>query len=534
MTRTSATLCAVVCACVASSSVTARTSRDARDKVATPAAPPPPRDVVVDAEVAPLLGDALKAIANDPALTGARLGVAVYDVDDDRMLVESGADQLINPASNAKLVTAAAALGLLGPDYRWKTEYYANGRLADGVLIGDLVVKGFGDPSVVTERLQAVADRLYLAGVRRITGQIIVDDTVFDRVREAAGWELEDAPDRAYAAPVGAVSLNYNAIGVAIRPGTNGAPAVVELEPNVEYATLEAQVATGRWTRRLNVASKEDKLTTRVIVDGELGVREPPRRIYRRVYDPARYFGSALVHFLQARGVSVKHRVATGAVPAGSVLVHVDESPSLSRVVSDLNHYSNNFIAETIVKTIALERRGAPATFADGLAEMRGFLARDVGIVEGSYVLGNGSGLNDVNRIAAKDVVRLLDWVDARYDVAPDFVASLAVAGTQGTIRHRMREGPAERRVRAKTGTLRGVSALSGYVVAPNDRVLAFSILVEGYGHDVRVSQIWAIQDQIVEALATDGQSFVPTTVPDATDAVALSAVVEAQPGGNP
>jgi D-alanyl-D-alanine carboxypeptidase/D-alanyl-D-alanine-endopeptidase (penicillin-binding protein 4) len=507
-------------------------ARGSREKPA--AAPVVVREVKTDATLSPLAQEALKAVLNDPALAGARVGVMVYDVDDDRVLVETGADTLINPASNAKLVTAAAALGVLGADYRWKTEYFTSGRIKDGVLVGDLAVKGHGDPSVVNERLQAVADRIFLAGIRRITGDILVDDTAFDGVGEASGWELEDAPDRAYAAPVGALSLNYNSIGVAYRPTVRGQAAAIELEPPVEYATLEAAVTTSNYTRRFNVGTTADKLTTRVIVDGELGGREPPRRIYRRIYHPSRYFGSALVKFLQQRGVDVKHRVVPSAVPPGASLLLVDESPALSRVVADLNHYSNNFIAETIVKTIGLEQRGAPATFKAGLAEMRAFLAREVGIVEGSYVLGNGSGLNDVNRFTARDVVKLLDYVDAHYDVAPDFVASLAVAGTQGTIRHRMRDGPAERRVRAKTGTLRGVSALSGYVVDPRDKLLAFSILVEGYGNDVRVAQIWTIQDQIVEALASDGESFAPADEATAADAVALTAVAEPQPGGNP
>ncbi len=511
------------------------------DESAPIAAAVPDRQVEVSPELPVLAQEALLAILQDEALQGAEMSFMVYDVETDQVLASADPDRLINPASNAKLVTTAAALSILGPEYRWRTEYYVTGPVQNGVLDGDLVVKGYGDPTVVNERLARVANEIYLAGIRKIKGRVLVDDSFFDRDMEAKGWELEEAPDRAYAAPVSALSLNFNAIGINIVPGKKGTLATVELDPPVSTARVEGQVTTGRWVRYLRVGTAEDKPrgTTLVEVSGEVGYRDRARRIYRRVYDPPRYFGAALVSFLQRRGVWVRDRVVPKKLPPGARLVYVDQSPRLTKVISDLNHYSNNFIAETVVKTLGAETTKKPGTFADGLARVRRFLQQNVGFPAEGYVYGNGSGLNDVNRVTARQIVQLLDHMHESFELGTEFKSSLAVAGTQGTIRHRMKDGPAERRLRAKTGTLRGVSALSGYVVDPRNRVLAFSILVQGYASDVRVSQIWEIQNHIGEALASDGASWERPEAPETerNPAVAvLSSAEEAEPekGGNP
>lgn len=483
------------------------------------------RPVTVDKRVSPMLKRALIGIMQDEALEGAEVSFAVASMADGQLLAASDPDRKINPASNAKMPTAAAALALLRPEFRFKTEYYTRGRVKDGVLWGDLVVKGYGDPSVVSERLMRVANEIYLLGIERIRGAIVIDDTYFDNNQEARGWELEENPDRAYAAPVSAVNLNFNAIGVHIRPGAKGEMATVQLDPPVAAATLEGEVETKRWARRLRIYSKADSNGTLIQVSGAVGYRDRPRRWYRRVYDPSKYFGSALAYFLRQRGVRVRDRIVKAPVPPGSRLIHIDFSPRLTRVVSDLNHYSNNFVAETLVKTIAAETTGKPGSFKVGLQLVAEYLENELGFKRGSFVYGNGSGLNDVNRFTSRQLVRLMHVLANDFEIGPEFVNSLAVAGTQGTIGFRMRDGPAERRLRAKTGTLRGVSALSGYVVAPNNEVLAFSILSQGFKGPT--SSIWNVQNAIGEALASGGATYIPVADDNAP-------AVSAAPGGSP
>lgn len=494
---------------------TALRSEIPAEKTPPAAAPERVREVRVNEQVNGRLRGALESILNEAAIQEAEVSFMATSLDDGVVIAESNADALINPASNVKLVTAAAALDILKPEYRFKTEYYVKGVLKGGVLYGDLVVKGYGDPTVTNERLIRVANELYLYGIERITGSIIVDASYFDEETEAKGWELEEAPDRAYAAGVGALSFNYNAIAVYVRPGDPGKPAVVRLDPPVEAATLDGEVTTGRWRGVTHVMSKHDRATgnTLVQVSGAVGHRDSPRRIYRRMWDPAYYFGSGLVAYLQQRGVKVRHRVIKGTVPEGARLVLVDRSPMLTDIVGDLNHYSNNFVAESLVKAISKKAPGAeeedrPGNFKDGLAMVRDFLERKVGFQPGTYVYENGSGLNDVNRLSARQIIQLLSYMRRDFETGTEFVTSLAVAGTRGTINFRMRDTVAQRRLRAKTGTLRGVSALSGYVEDPAGGTIAFAILVQGYKGPV--SPIWDVQNKIGLALASAGESWTP------------------------
>lgn len=483
---------------------------------------PPPRTLTSSTELPAAVRDKIAAALNDQELDGADVGFVVTDLDTGAVLAESGADALINPASNDKMITSAAALSTLKPEYRFKTEYFVQGVLKDGTLNGNLVVKGYGDPSVVSERLVRVANELYLFGIEKITGDVVVDDSWFDGDEEARGWEQEDAPDRAYAAPVNALMVNYNAVAVYVRPASRaGQPAVVQVDPPCERVTIRGQVLTEAVGRGVRLSADKDVderagksapgKGTVLTIEGTVGLRDSPDRLYRRVYDPSLHFGSTLTTFLRQRGVDVKHSVVRGTVPAGARLVLVDKSPPLRDVVATLNHYSNNVIAEALVKAMGAEVFGAPGTFDHGLAVGRQYLEQKVGLQPGSYLYENGSGLNDVNRFTARQLVQLVRAVSADYEIATEWFTSLAVAGTQGTISHRMKDTPAMRHLRAKTGTLRGVSALSGTVVQPSGNVVAFSILTQGYKKGAPA--VWKVQTQIGAALASDG-----TWEPDSKD----------------
>jgi len=310
----------------------------------------------------------------------------------------------------------------------------------------------------------------------------------------------------------------------------------VKVDPPCEAVRLEGGVVTEKFGRGLRIVSEDAKDgTTLLTVEGAIGARESPFRIYRRVWDPTTYFGSTLVVLLQQRGVKVQHRLTKGPVPAGARLVLVDKSPMLTEVVADLNHYSNNFIAETLVKAMGAATGGEPGSFEMGLVAARAFLEEKVGLQPGSYTYQNGSGLNEANLFTARHVVQLLTYMSRSFETSTEFTASLAVAGTQGTIGHRMRETPAERRLRAKTGTLSGVSALSGYVVQPAGDVVAFSILSQGYKKGVR--PVWQVQNRIGTSFASNGEwNPRDEEEEEAGDAVSQAAptFVETAKGGAP
>lgn len=456
---------------------------------------------LLDPEVREVVGRAL----SHPALRGSRIGVHAVSLTTGAVLLRKNSQLLLNPASNAKLATSAAALSLLGPEYRFNTIYAGDGEVEGRQLRGNLYVQGRGDPTVTTERLLNVVHELRLLGIEKIEGRVVVDDSYFDDQREAKGWEQEDG-DRTYLAPTGALSLNHNTVEVYVRPGAyEGAPAQVLVDPPSDYVDLDSNVVTTRWETQIYMRSWERGGKNVVRLGGRIGTDQGPKRIARRAADPGLHFGSALAGVLNAAGIKVSTAVRRGWMPDRARTLYIDRSPRLAEIVDELNKWSNNFIAEQLIKVLGAEVAGKPGSFAHGLAAVHGFLEAEVGFSAGAYVCENGSGLNDVNRYTPEQITRLLTYMYQHPEAGAEYITSLGVAGAQGTIASRLRHTAAERRLRAKTGTLSNVSALSGYVTTAEGEVVAFSIMINGI--QGRVRPVLEVQDMIGEALALNGSS---------------------------
>jgi len=453
------------------------------------------------------LKEELDAIVARTALSGARAGILVESIDLGDVVYARSPDDLFNPASNVKLFTAAAALAVLGPEFRFETEFFTG---PGARLAPNLYVRGKGDPTLVTERLWAIAGELSHLGLDRV-GDLVLDDSYFDDARFGPGYDQEQS-DRAYLAPTGALSLDFNAVAIHVSPGEAvGAPGRVRLEPPSDFLQLENHTVTApvRALRRITVSSQAQGGHQRVAVEGKvpLGRRQV---LYRRIEDPPAFFGQTLRRLLELRGVKVSGRVRRGPIPTGATLLHVAESDSLAEVVRRLEKHSNNFMAEQILKTLGAEVSGPPGTWPKGVAAVEDFLA-EAGIPRGSYLMKNGSGLNDANRFSARQTVALLREMWRRFPLMAEFVGALPVAGRDGTIRWRMEGTAAAGHLRAKTGTLEGVSSLSGYVETRGGEHLAFAILVND-GAGLGPAAMRAI-DELGTALAAAGSSE-PTEAP--------------------
>jgi D-alanyl-D-alanine carboxypeptidase/D-alanyl-D-alanine-endopeptidase (penicillin-binding protein 4) len=355
----------------------------------------------------------------------------------------------------------------------------------------------------VTERLWAIAGDLAHLGIRRV-GDVVVDDSWFDRERQGPGFDQETG-DKSYLAPAGAASLNWNTIAVHVGPGDRrGGKARVELEPASDLFDVDVRATTvapgGR--RRLVVSSTQVGARQRIVVEGRIPQGSRLQTVWRRIDDPALYLGSTLRRLLELRGVKFAGKVRSGTVPAGARLVHVSQSESLGEIVRRLNKTSNNFVAEQLLKTLGAQVKGAPGTWPKGVEAVEEFLA-EVGIPRGAYVMKNGSGLNDTNRFSARQLVTLLRAMWGQFPLHAEYVVSLPVAGRDGTIRWRMEGTEAEGRLRAKTGTLENVTTLSGYVETAGHRTLAFAILVNDLPG--RASGAVRSVDAIGAALAASG-----------------------------
>ncbi len=446
--------------------------------------------------------------------TRARVGIAVLDVDSGRLLYGKNDVAPLNIASNVKLFTTAAALALLGPEYRFKTVLSAE-RGADRSEYKNLYLRGYGDPSLSTEDLWKLTLELSSRGIKRIKGDIIIDDSFFDDQRVGPAFEQKNQ-DNAYRAPQGAVSLNYNAVGIRVQPGGgDGQPPRVALDPQSAYFVISNEARTvqsGRTSLVVEASEEKDappgRERTVIRVRGTIRASDSGQDFNKRVAHPDLYAGATLLELLTRRGIQVGGKVSRGTAPPTALLVDSHYSQPLGVLARNINKHSNNFMAEQVLKSLGADSSGKPGSWQKGLQAVSRYL-ETLGIAPGKYQMVNGSGLFDSNRFTATQVVMLLRAAYRDFRFAADFVASLALAGADGTIGHRMAGSVAERYVRAKTGTLSGISCLSGYAGAPAPGSqplrppLAFSILVNDLGEDGSVQPAKRLQDAVVEALVT-------------------------------
>lgn len=451
-------------------------------------------------------------------LDASRVAVQVISLDSSDVVFAHNADELLNPASNVKLVTTAAALARLGPEFRFPTEFACSQRIVNGDC-PVLYIRGRGDPLLYTERIYGIAGELLHRGLRKV-GRIVVDDSYFDDVRGGPGWDQENTAnsDRAYMAPAGALSINHNTVAIYVSPGAaDGQRAKIELEPPSDFFVVDNAVVTVplRSRGRIDPFSQGAGDRQRVRVTGRLPLGRPPAVFYRKVDNPPMYAGETFKAIFNERGISVRGNVRRGVVPEGAVELHTSYSRSLAEVVHALNKSSNNFMAEQVLKTLGAEVKGAPGTWAKGVQAVEEWLS-EIGIPKGSFVMQNGSGLNDTNRFSVSQLTRLLASVESRSWFFPEYAASLPVAGRDGTLRNRLDETLAAGRLRAKTGTLENVTALSGYMRLASGERLAFSIIVNDFSsrHGPAIRAVNAIAATIASGGRTVEEPTVKPTVP--------------------
>ncbi len=464
---------------------------------ATPAAEP----TVPALEFRPL-EQLLREVVCDPALEGALVGARVDSLTTGRTVFAHNPDVLVNPASVTKVFTTAAALCLLHPDFRWRTTLYTQEKPERGVVKGPLYVKGGGDPFLVDERVQLLATELRALGLKSIEGPIVLDDSYFDEEGAGPGWS-QDASSKPYQAPMSALSLNFNSVSVLVSPAEQaGQEAALAMLPDSDHFKLTHKVTTverGRTWVRLDVAPLGTQ--TRVLARGRVRLDEASQRAFVRVTSPTHYTGRSLREALLRAGIKITRKyVLRGQVPRYADRLYTLASLSLGELVRLVNKRSQNFMAEQLWKTLGAEFVGEPGTWAKGQQVMNAFLEEELGIPQGSYVLHNGSGLNDVNRLTASQVVALLRGMWQRPEVRPEFLASLALGGADGTVAGRFREPEVARTLRVKTGSLERVRTLAGYVHGRGGEVFAFALLISRY--EGSSPEVLALIDRFAAALS--------------------------------
>jgi len=429
------------------------------------------------------LKQSIDAVLHGGDMAGCAVGMRVVDADTGHVLFDHDADRPLKPASNMKVMTSAAALSLLRPEYVFNTEFYASARPVDGVVAGDLYIKGYGSPSLSGEQWWLMAREIRARGVTRIEGDLVGDDTYFDAVERPEGWP-SPTEDAFYNAPVSALSADYNAVTIVVRPTREGSEPEVFLTPFSSFFKVANKAMTRGSRSNLRVGRQFDGSQNTIVVEGNISARSAPSVSYRSVEQPTLYALAAFREAASKEGIVIKGLNRRGLTPDRAVKIYEHESRPLSDLVRIMNKLSNNYMAESFLKTLGAETAGPPGTSLKGALAISAFL-EGLGVDTSRLKLTDGSGLSHANRLTAASLASLLVAMYGDFESYPEFMSSLAVGGVDGTLDRRMVGGPAQRRIRAKTGHLNGVSALSGYAFSQQGRVLAFSILVnEGRGAD--------------------------------------------------
>jgi serine-type D-Ala-D-Ala carboxypeptidase/endopeptidase (penicillin-binding protein 4) len=404
----------------------------------------------------------------------ASIGVAVLDVTTGRYLAVHNEHAPLNPASNAKLYTAGAALALLHGDHRYETSL--SGTVKGGTA-GSVVLRGHGDPSLTTADLWAMVQELRARGVRKIDGDILVDQRFYDEQTTPPAFEQQPDEWAAFRAPVSAIALNENTVTLSVRPSGAEGSAVAWFEPP-GFVDVDGTIKTGdEGADNIILALSPSGHRLSAKISGTIASDSKLVRYYRRVEDPTLLAGYAMKALLDKADIKVTGDVKAGHLKGATTIARHESAP-LSALLYEVGKHSDNFYAEMIFKSLGGELKQRPGRSADG-AQLVTQWAQRIGAADAGLVIRNGSGLFDANRVTTASVVQVLRACYMDSAIGPEYVAQLAVGGVDGTLAKRFREHRQERSIRAKTGTLEDATALSGYVLgSPGKGSLAFSVLV--------------------------------------------------------
>lgn len=387
-----------------------------------------------------------------------------------------------NPASVVKLVTTYSALEALGPAYQWRTEAFADGRLADGELKGDLLLKGYGDPYLVTERVWLLARELRNRGLRTIDGDLVIDDSWFAR-EELDPGAFDGQPYRAYNALPNALLVNFQDVDFTFRPDAErgrvqivAAPALANLDIRNRMRLIRGRCGSGKSSISMVVGN--DYTHPQVTFSGALASQCPEYELPRSILDGPSFAYGVFRSLWEEQGGRINGGFRHGQVPTGKTPLVTFLSPPLAEVIRSVNKFSNNVMSRQIFLTMGAEMFGPPGTIEKGERATLATLDR-LGLHFPELEIGNGSGLARETRISAESLGRLL--LAARQSrFGAEFQASLSMAGLDGTTRRRFRGNPLAGEMHLKTGTLNSVTSIAGYVRSQSGPEYVVVLVVNG------------------------------------------------------
>ena len=443
------------------------------------------------------LPDAVQAALKQANIPTSNIGIFVQPVESDRPALAYGADHSMNPASVMKLLTTFAGLEMLGPAYNWKTEIYANGPIVDGVLHGDLIVKGYGDPELTIERFWLVLRELRQRGVRDIRGDLVLDKHFFANEQHDPG-AFDNQAYQPYNAGPDALLVNFNVAPLRLVPLPE--QRVVSVQPEFSLTTLTLRngvtlddAPCGDWESRLNVQLTPLPVGVAVDLSGPFSSACGEKQLSLSFLRNGDFFNGVFRQLWNELGGNISGNVKAGELTAGARLLVTKASPPLAVVVRNINKFSNNVMARQLYLTIGAEQSGRPGSRENAGIAIRSWLTGR-GLDFPELVVENGSGLSRIARISPR---HLADLLIAAYQspVFSELESSLPIVAVDGTMRKRMKDNGVAGHAHIKSGSIDGVKTIAGYVF---DRKGRRNVVVCMINHP-RASAGRDVQDALLE-----------------------------------